>query len=92
MLKYGTALGRSVDLTRFDGYEDLIRELDHMFDFNGRLIDRSSGWHVTYTDDEGDMMLIGDCPWQLSPKLNTILFKTPHPSNSPKNVCNQILV
>ncbi|XWS76490.1 hypothetical protein CRYUN_Cryun01aG0180900 [Craigia yunnanensis] len=64
VLKYGTALGRSVDLTRFDGYEVLIRELDHMFDFNGRLIDGSSGWHVTYTDDEGDMMLIGDYPWQ----------------------------
>ncbi|XVE73241.1 hypothetical protein DITRI_Ditri11bG0101400 [Diplodiscus trichospermus] len=64
VLKYGTALGRSVDLTRFDGYEDLIRELDHMFDFNGGLIDGSSGWLVTYTDDEGDMMLIGDYPWQ----------------------------
>ncbi|XVF21882.1 hypothetical protein REPUB_Repub12eG0127600 [Reevesia pubescens] len=64
VLKYGTALGRSVDLTRFDGYEDLICELDHMFDFNGRLINGSSGWHVTY-DDEGDMMLIGDhYPWQ----------------------------
>ncbi|XVF32690.1 hypothetical protein REPUB_Repub17cG0104500 [Reevesia pubescens] len=65
VLKYGTALGRSVDLTRFDGYEDLICELDHMFDFNGRLINGSSGGHVTYTDDEGDMMLIGDhYPWQ----------------------------
>ncbi|XWS31654.1 hypothetical protein CRYUN_Cryun23aG0095000 [Craigia yunnanensis] len=64
VLKYGTALGRSVDLTRFDGYEDLICELDHMFDFNGRLIDGSSGWHVTHTDNEGGMMLIRDYPWQ----------------------------
>ncbi|KAA8549213.1 hypothetical protein F0562_000897 [Nyssa sinensis] len=63
VLKYGTALGRSVDLTRFDGYDELIRELDQMFNFKGTLIDGSNGWHVTYTDGEGDMMLIGDYPW-----------------------------
>ncbi|XVE77696.1 hypothetical protein DITRI_Ditri13aG0083800 [Diplodiscus trichospermus] len=64
VLKYGNALGRSVDLTRFDGYEDLISELDSMFDFNGRLTDGSSGWHVTSTDEEGNMRLLGDYPWQ----------------------------
>ncbi|XP_057507416.1 auxin response factor 23-like isoform X1 [Actinidia eriantha] len=63
VLKYGTALGRSVDLTRFDGYGELICELDQMFDFNGTLIDKSSGWYVAYTDGEGDMMLTGDYPW-----------------------------
>ncbi|GFY98749.1 auxin response factor 2 [Actinidia rufa] len=66
VLKYGTALGRSVDLTRFDGYGELICELDQMFDFNGTLIDKSSGWYVTYTDGEGDMMLTGDYPWPSS--------------------------
>ncbi|XP_017605141.1 auxin response factor 24-like [Gossypium arboreum] len=65
VLKYGTNLGRSVDLYRFNGYKGLILELDHMFDFNGKLIDGSSGWHITYTDEDGDMMLIGDpYPWQ----------------------------
>ncbi|OAY49597.1 auxin response factor 4 [Manihot esculenta] len=63
VLKYGAA-GRSVDLSRFDGYNDLICELDQMFEFKGSLIDGSSGWQVTYTDNEGDMMLIGDYPWQ----------------------------
>ncbi|WRX08267.1 hypothetical protein QQP08_000754 [Theobroma cacao] len=63
-ISYGTALGRSVDL-------NLISELDRMFDFKGRLINGSSGWHVTCTDDEGDMMLRGDYPWQLSAKPNT---------------------
>ncbi|XP_075641031.1 auxin response factor 9-like [Castanea sativa] len=62
--KYGNALGRSVDLMRFDGYDELISELDHMFDFKGSLINGSSGWHVTFTDYEGDMMPIGDYPWQ----------------------------
>ncbi|OMP06594.1 AUX/IAA protein [Corchorus olitorius] len=30
VLKHGSVLGRSVDLNRFDGYESLISELDHM--------------------------------------------------------------
>ncbi|RVX20893.1 Auxin response factor 4 [Vitis vinifera] len=64
VLKYGTALGRSIDLARFDGYDELIIELDQMFDFGGSLMDGSCRWHVTYTDDEGDMMLLGDYPWQ----------------------------
>lgn len=63
VLKYGAPVGRSVDLTRFDGYGELIAELDQMFDFKGSLIDGSSGWQVTYMDDEGDMMLIGDYLW-----------------------------
>lgn len=68
VIKVGTALGRSVDLTRFHGYDELISELDQMFDFNGSLIDGNSGFHIAYMDDEGDMMLVGDNPWQLSSK------------------------
>ncbi|XP_021681483.2 auxin response factor 4 [Hevea brasiliensis] len=76
VLKYGAA-GRSVDLTRFDGYEDLICELDQMFDFKGSLIDGSSGWQVTYTDHEEDMMLIGDYPWQEFQRMVRRLFICP---------------
>lgn len=65
MIKHGSALGRSVDLVRFKGYVELIAEFDQMFDFKGSLIDGSSGWQITYMDDEGDLMLIGDHPWQL---------------------------
>lgn len=65
VLKHGTALGRSVDLTNFGGYEELISELDEMFEFNGSLIDGSSGWKVTYMDDERDLMLVGDYDWQM---------------------------
>ncbi|KAL2345367.1 hypothetical protein Fmac_006652 [Flemingia macrophylla] len=64
VLKLGTALGRAVDLTRFRGYDELVAELDLMFDFGGSLIDGRSGWHVTCIDDDGDMMLLGDYPWQ----------------------------
>ncbi|XP_065861273.1 auxin response factor 24-like isoform X2 [Euphorbia lathyris] len=63
VFKYGSA-GRSVDLTRFDGYVALKCQLDQMFEFNGSLVDGNSGWQVTYSDKDGDTMLIGDYPWQ----------------------------
>lgn len=62
--KQGIALGRSVDLTKYNNYDELIGELDELFEFNGEL--KSPGnknWLVVYTDDEGDMMLVGDDPW-----------------------------
>ncbi|MED6158905.1 hypothetical protein PIB30_037366 [Stylosanthes scabra] len=64
VLKQGTALGRAIDLTRFAGYDELVSELDWMFDFGGGLINGSSGWHVTCIDEDGDIMLLGDFPWQ----------------------------
>ncbi|KAL3512105.1 hypothetical protein ACH5RR_024822 [Cinchona calisaya] len=62
--KQGIALGRSVDLTKFNNYNELIAELDRLFEFNGELKSQSKNWLVVYTDDEGDMMLVGDDPWQ----------------------------
>jgi hypothetical protein len=61
--KQGIALGRSVDLTKFNGYEELVAELDGMFDFKGELKSSNKEWMVVYTDHEGDMMLVGDDPW-----------------------------
>jgi len=62
--KQGIALGRAVDLTKFEGYEELICELEHMFNIEGELGNPIKGWQVVYTDNEGDMMLVGDDPWQ----------------------------
>ncbi|GJU16201.1 auxin response factor 2B [Tanacetum coccineum] len=62
--KQGTALGRSVDVTKFNNYDELIAELDTLFEFHGELKDRTKTWVVVYTDDEGDMMLVGDDPWE----------------------------
>jgi hypothetical protein len=62
--KQGIALGRSVDLTKFNDYKELISELDGMFDFNGELKSSNKEWMVVYTDNEGDMMLVGDDPWK----------------------------
>ncbi|KAJ6825749.1 auxin response factor 2-like isoform X1 [Iris pallida] len=61
--KQGIALGRSVDLTRFNSYDDFIAELDRMFEFEGELMSPNKSWMVVYTDSEGDMMLVGDDPW-----------------------------
>ncbi|KAK8965231.1 Auxin response factor 2 [Platanthera guangdongensis] len=62
--KQGIALGRSVDLSRFNSYDELISDLDQMFDFGGELISSNENWIIVYTDQEGDMMLVGDDPWQ----------------------------
>lgn len=59
----GIAVGRGVDLSAFGGYDDLIAELESMFDIKGELHPRNK-WEVVYTDNEGDMMLVGDDPWQ----------------------------
>nr|GME14386.1 auxin response factor 2-like [Ipomoea batatas] len=42
----------------------MLAELDKLFDFNGELKAMNKNWMVVYTDDEGDMMLVGDDPWQ----------------------------
>ncbi|XP_047311082.1 auxin response factor 2B-like isoform X2 [Impatiens glandulifera] len=62
--KQGIALGRSLDLTKFNNYEELISELDDIFEFHGELRGGDKNWLVVYTDDEGDMMLVGDDPWE----------------------------
>ncbi|XP_022770961.1 auxin response factor 2A-like [Durio zibethinus] len=62
--KQGIALGRSVDLTKFSNYDELISELDQLFEFGGELMAPKKNWLVVYTDNEGDMMLVGDDPWQ----------------------------
>ncbi|KAJ9159097.1 hypothetical protein P3X46_024628 [Hevea brasiliensis] len=59
----GIAVGRAVDLTRFDSYEDLLRKLEDMFDIEGELSGSTKKWQVVYTDDEDDMMMVGDDPW-----------------------------
>ncbi|XP_008807236.2 auxin response factor 11-like isoform X2 [Phoenix dactylifera] len=58
----GIAVGRAVDLTNLESYDDLILELEEMFEIKGELHHRNK-WEVVYTDDEGDVMLVGDDPW-----------------------------
>lgn len=53
-----------MDLSKFNNYEELIAELDRLFEFNGELMSPKKDWLIVYTDDENDMMLVGDDPWQ----------------------------
>ncbi|KAL0357237.1 UNVERIFIED_CONTAM: Auxin response factor 1 [Sesamum calycinum] len=59
----GIAVGRAVDLTRFECYEDLLKKLEEMFEIVGELSGSTKKWQVVYTDDEDDMMMVGDDPW-----------------------------
>ncbi|XP_076957506.1 auxin response factor 9-like [Bidens hawaiensis] len=58
----GVAVGRAVDLTVLRGYDELIDELEKMFEIEGKLRPRNE-FEIVFTDDEGDMMLMGDDPW-----------------------------
>ncbi|PSS02927.1 Auxin response factor like [Actinidia chinensis var. chinensis] len=59
----GIAVGRAVDLTRLDGYEDLLSKVEEMFDIEDELCGSAKKWQVVYTDDEDDTMMVGDDPW-----------------------------
>ncbi|XP_022895629.1 auxin response factor 1 [Olea europaea var. sylvestris] len=59
----GIAVGRAVDLTKFDGYDDLLKKFETMFEIEGELCGSRKKWKVVYTDDEDDMMMVGDDPW-----------------------------
>ncbi|XP_077249685.1 auxin response factor 7-like isoform X2 [Tasmannia lanceolata] len=59
----GMAVGRAVDLTRFDCYEELLSKLEEMFSIEGELCGAFRKWQVVYTDYEDDMMQVGDDPW-----------------------------
>lgn len=63
VIKKGSMVGRGVDLSKFDGYKKLIEELEGMFHIEGELSDPDKGWQVAYSDDEGDVMHVGDDPW-----------------------------
>ncbi|XP_058099802.1 auxin response factor 9-like [Magnolia sinica] len=58
----GIAVGRAVDLTVMEGYDELIMELECIFEIHGELHYRNK-WEVAFTDDEDDMMLVGNDPW-----------------------------
>ncbi|XP_010927183.1 auxin response factor 19-like isoform X1 [Elaeis guineensis] len=59
------AVGRSIDITRYSGYDELKHDLARMFSIEGQLEDRQRiGWKLVYVDHEGDVLLVGDDPWE----------------------------
>ncbi|XVF80385.1 hypothetical protein PTKIN_Ptkin15bG0065800 [Pterospermum kingtungense] len=68
----GIPIGRKLDLLAHESYYDLIRTLEQMFNTN--IIwaeaevdgDHYEKYHVlTYEDQEGDWMMVGDVPWEM---------------------------
>jgi auxin response factor len=84
----GSAVGRAIDLTRSECYEDLFKKLEEMFDIKGELLESTKKWQVVYTDDEDDMMMVGDDPWnEFCGMVRKIFIYTPEEVKklSPKN-------
>ncbi|XP_073022124.1 auxin response factor 4-like [Primulina eburnea] len=61
--KQGSLVGRAIDLSRLQGYDNLLTELERLFSMEGLLRDPDNGWRILYTDSENDMMVVGDDPW-----------------------------
>ncbi|WCJ34678.1 Auxin response factor 19 [Euphorbia peplus] len=59
------AVGRSIDITRYMGYDELKQDLARRFGIEGQLEDRQRvGWKLVYVDHENDVLLVGDDPWE----------------------------
>ncbi|KAL8130227.1 hypothetical protein V2J09_019382 [Rumex salicifolius] len=59
------AVGRSIDVTRYSGYDELKQDLARRFGIVGQLEDRGRvGWKLVYVDHENDVLLVGDDPWE----------------------------
>ncbi|CAN4097404.1 unnamed protein product [Withania somnifera] len=59
------AVGRSIDIARYSGYEELKLDLARRFGIEGQLEDRQRiGWKLVYVDHENDVLLVGDDPWE----------------------------
>ncbi|KAL3653069.1 ADP-ribosylation factor 4 [Castilleja foliolosa] len=61
--KQGSLVGRAIDLSRLQGYDELLTELERLFSMEGLIRDPKHGWSVLYTDSENDVMVVGDDPW-----------------------------
>ncbi|GLU03968.1 hypothetical protein SLE2022_211370 [Rubroshorea leprosula] len=59
------SFGRSLDISKFSGYDELRSELARMFGLEGQLEDpQRSGWQLVFVDRENDVLLLGDDPWR----------------------------
>lgn len=59
------SVGRTIDVTRYKGYEELRHDLARMFGIEGQLEDAQRlEWKLVYVDHENDILLVGDDPWE----------------------------
>lgn len=59
------SVGRTIDVTRYKGYDELRHDLARMFGIEGQLEDtQRMEWKLVYVDHENDILLVGDDPWE----------------------------
>ncbi|XAR67219.1 hypothetical protein NMG60_11013698 [Bertholletia excelsa] len=59
------SVGRTIDVTRYKGYDELRHDLARMFGIEGQLDDsQRTEWKLVYVDHENDILLVGDDPWE----------------------------
>ncbi|KAJ1393335.1 PB1 domain [Sesbania bispinosa] len=67
----GIPIGRKLNILAHDSYHELVKTLEHMFDTTilwGTEMDgvQPERCHVlTYEDEEGDLVMVGDVPWEM---------------------------
>ncbi|CAO2207932.1 unnamed protein product [Urochloa humidicola] len=71
----GVPIGRKLDLLLLDGYDSLLAKLRHMFktpityadvmEYHQRIPREKAAHVLTYEDQDGDWMMVGDVPWEL---------------------------
>ncbi|XP_071940527.1 auxin-induced protein 22D-like [Coffea arabica] len=61
---------RKIDLKVYKGYPELLKALEYMFkltigEYSEREGYRGSEYAPAYEDKDGDLMLVGDVPWEM---------------------------
>jgi len=59
------AVGQSIDISQYSGYNELKHALARMFSIDGQLEERQRiGWKLAYMDHEDAILFLGDEPWE----------------------------
>ena len=59
------SVGRTIDVTRYKGYDELRHDLARMCGIEGQLEDTQRiEWQRVYVDYENDILLGCDDPWE----------------------------
>ncbi|GJU08290.1 auxin response factor 4 [Tanacetum coccineum] len=69
--KQGNKVGRAIDLLKMSNYDELFSELESLFHMEGILSNHNGAWRLLYTDEENDMMVVGDDPWDEFARMAT---------------------
>ena len=69
------SFGRSIDLTRYKGYDELRHDLALMFGIEGQLEDpQQTFWKLVYVDLNDEFFLVGSDTWEYVQTSKFALF------------------